>query len=368
MRTLLLFDGLGGHQAGLIPALRELFTHPANQAYFQRVFSTVDETLEYAGADLVSAFLPAGLPLKQWLEPARELSETDWSESVLAGILVHAYQVCRLQPTECGADPSVVAALGHSIGLQAAVIAGLRIRRLDQFLAVASSSLKLVLLSLLRARQLTATGQPDQAAVDRYLATSSKARTPSPMASVTGLSRADLEQLVAGYNADAARQPISVSLANTPTAQVLSGTSADLLDLYFADFADSQAQWAFLPNTIPFHSDQLGPAIQQVRDEDLDFIGPLPSPDDLAIPVYATDAPRNLQESTDLVDEYLEQVFVRPIHWETAARHAISDAKAELVVDCGPGAAARRFTRECLGADARTLRFESVQQFSRRVR
>ncbi|MEV8377114.1 hypothetical protein AB0P21_30515 [Kribbella sp. NPDC056861] len=367
MRTLLLFDGLGGNQAGLLATLRELSTRPENQAYFQTVFTALDEAVEYADADLRAAYLPSGLPLKQWLELSAELSETGWSESVIAGILVHAYQLSRLQPTECGADPSVVASLGHSIGLQAALVAGLRIRRLDQFLAVTSSSLKLVVLSLLRARHLTAGGQPDQAVVDRYLATGSKARTPSPMASVTGLSLADLQQLVAGYNAEAARQPISISLVNTPTAQVLSGSPADLLDLYFAEFANSPAQWSFLPNTIPFHSDQLIPAVQQVRDQDLDFIGPLPDPDDLAVPVYATDAPRNLQESADLVDEYLEQVFVRPIDWKVAAAHAVSDAKVELVVDCGPGAAARRFTRECLRGDS-TVRFESVQQFSRRVR
>ncbi|WBQ05155.1 hypothetical protein [Kribbella sp. CA-293567] len=367
MRTLLLFDGLGGNQAGLLASLRELSGRPENQAYFQTVFTALNETLEYAGAELETAYLPAGLPLKQWLEPMAEISAANWSESVVAGILVHVQQLCRLQPTECGADPSVVASFGHSIGLQAALVAGLRIRRLDQFLVTASSSLKLVLLSLLRARHLTAGDQPDPAVVERYLTTADKARTPSPMASVTGLPRAELQQLVTRYNDEAARRPITVSLANTPTAQVLSGTPADLLDLHFSSLSGAAAQWAFLPNTIPFHSDRLGPAVQQVRDRDLDFIGPLPAPHDLAVPVYATDGPRNLQHSADLADEYLEQVFVRPIDWPPAAVHAVGDAKAELVVDCGPGAAARRFTRECL-RDDRSVRFESIQQFSRRVR
>jgi malonyl CoA-acyl carrier protein transacylase len=362
---MLLFDGLGSHQAGLLAALRELSARPEHQAYFQAVFTAVNDTLEYVDADLATDFLPAGLPLKQWLESTGDLSETQWSESIVAGILVHAYQLCRLQPTECGAAPEVVAALGHSIGLQAALVAGLRIRRPDEFLAVAAGSLKLVLLSLLRARHSTATEPPD---ATRYLATAARPRTPSPMASVTGLSRADLQGIVDAYNLDAAGQPISISLANTPTAHVLSGTPADLLDLYFAAFEGEAVQWSFLPNSIPFHSPRLRAAVEQVRAQDQDFIGPLPQPDDLVLPVYATDGPRNLQASTDLADEYLEQVFVRPIEWEIAAGHAIEDAKLELVVDCGPGAAARRFTRECLRAEARTLRFESVQQFSRRVR
>jgi malonyl CoA-acyl carrier protein transacylase len=326
----------------------------------------LEQALEYAGPELPAPYLPTGLPLKQWLESTDDLSENLRSESIVTGILLHAYQTGLVQPNECTGDPSVVAALGHSIGLQAALIAGLRIRRLDEFLAVAAGSLKLVVLSLLRARHASAVDQPDPS---RYLATAGKPRTPSPMASVTGLPRTELQGIVDEYNLDAARRPVSIGLANTPTAQVLSGTSADLLDLYFAAFDGNQAaQWAFLPNSIPFHSSLLTDAIQQVRDQDLAFIGPLPHPDDLVLPVYATDRPRNLQDSADLADEYLEQVFVRPIDWELTAGHAISDAKAELVVDCGPGAAARRFTRECLRAEARTLRFESVQQFSRRVR
>ncbi|HWO63100.1 MAG TPA: hypothetical protein VNO31_24015 [Umezawaea sp.] len=365
MRTLLLFDGLGGTNDTLVAALRELYARPDNAAYFHMVFTVLDDVLKYIGNDVRDAVLPTDLSLKQWLDsdfPAAALRN-----SIVAGICVHVCQVCHLQPTGWSADDEVVAALGHSIGLQAAVVAGMRPRRMDEFLALAAGSLRLVALSLVRGHQLDEARVVSPELVSRYLARDGKGRTPSPMASLTGMSRHDLSSAVRRYDRDGR---LSVSLVNSPTTQVLSGSTADLLDFYFAheaEFTESRVSWAFLSNSIPFHSSKLAPAARRVRD-DLGFIGPMPGADALKVPVYATDAPRDLRRSTDLVQEFLDQVLVRPIEWELAAGHAIGDAGIERVVDCGPGPAARRFTRECLRADARPLRFESVQQFSRRAR
>ena len=362
MRTLLLFDGLGGTNDTLVAALRELYARPENTAYFHTVFTVLDDVLKYIGNETRRTVLPFDFSLKQWLDC--DFPVVALRNSIVAGICVHVCQVCHLQPTARGADDGVVAALGHSIGLQAAVVAGVRARRVDEFLALAASSLKLVALSLVRGHQLDEARVASPELVSRYLARDGKGRTPSPMASLTGMSRHDLTSAVRAYDR------LSVSLVNSPTVQVLSGSTADLLDFYFAHedaFAEARVSWAFLSNSIPFHSSRLAPAALRVRD-DLAFIGPMPGADALKVPVYATDAPRNLQQSTDLVQEFLDQVLVRPIEWEPAARHAIGDAGIERVVDCGPGPGARRFTRECLRADARPVRFESVQQFSRRAR
>ncbi len=367
MRTLLLFDGLGGNNDTLVATLRELYARPENAAYFHTVFTVLDDVLKYIGNETRGAVLPTDLPLKQWLDSSADFPSDALRNSIVAGICVHVCQVCHLQPTGRGADDVVVAALGHSIGLQAAVVAGVRHRRMDEFLALAASSLRLVALSLVRGHQLDEARAASPELVSRYLARDGKGRTPSPMASLTGMSRHDLSSAVRRHDHDGR---LSVSLVNSPTVQVLSGPTADLLDFYFAHeavFAESRVSWAFLSNSIPFHSSRLAPAALRVRD-DLGFIGPMPGADALKVPVYATDAPRNLQESTDLVQEFLDQVLVRPIEWELAAGHAIGDAGIERVVDCGPGPGARRFTRECLRADARPLRFESVQQFSRRAR
>lgn len=367
MRTLLLFDGLGGNNDHLLPALRKLHTRPENTAFFHTAFTALADVLTYIGPEVRAEVLPGGLPLEQWLTSANAIPPP--GNSIIMGICVHMYQVCHLQPAGPGVRDATVAALGHSIGLQAAVVAGLRLRRMDEFLEVVASSLRLVAISLVRGHQFTTGPRPRVDLVDRYLAHRSRGGSPSPMASLTGMPRTELSSAVSQYN-QGSQGPLSLGLVNSPTVHVLSGATADLLDFYLANetaFERSQATWAFLPNTIPFHSPYLAAAADRVDSDDRAFIGALPGPERLKLPVYATDAPRNLQQSSDLVGEYLAQVLVRPIEWELVARHAISDAAVERVVDYGPGPAARRFTRECLRTGAPTVRFESVQQLTRRA-
>jgi malonyl CoA-acyl carrier protein transacylase len=367
MRTLLLFDGLGGNTKDLIPALRTLSAQPENRAFFESALSAIDDVLSYIGPDIRDEVLPTGLPLRQWLRSSGDIPPESLRNSIVAGVCVHVHQLCQLQPPSPWAQ-EVVAALGHSIGLQAAIVAGAGSRRRDSFLALAVNSVKLVAVSLVRGQQLTSGNVVSSELVDRYRARHDRAVEPGPMAALTGMPCHELHDVVRRHNADG-RPAVTLGLVNSPSAAVLSGPTAALLDFYFSNeivFTESRATWAFLSNSIPFHSSELEPAAGRVAD-DLDFIGPLPGPDQLRVPVYATDAPRDLAHSTDLVDEFLNQVLLRPIDWEIAAGHAVDDANVERVIDFGPGHGARRFTRECLRARSRSLVFESVQQFSRRT-
>lgn len=364
---MLLFDGLGGNSHSLPGALRALHDLPENHAFFETFCGALDESLDQLGPTALAGVLPAGLPLRTWLGTPAAFPPDALQNSVVAGVCVFAYQVCHLQPFRH--DPGgVAAALGHSIGLQAAIVAGLGLRRMDEFLTVVADCVKLLVAVLGRGHEVAARDSAGQGPVSRYLAGDERVR-PGPMASLTGMTRDEVRAVVHRYNEDG-RRTLSLGLANSPTVHVLTGRTTELLDFYFSHtsvFARAAATWTFLPHTIPFHSARLGPAVERVR-ADLDVIGHLPSPDRLRIPVYAADAARNLQDSADLTDEFLTQVLVRPIEWELAALHAINDARIERVVDCGPGPGARRFTRECLRGRGRALRFESIQQFSRAVR
>ncbi|WFE30890.1 hypothetical protein [Micromonospora sp. WMMD975] len=363
MRTLLLFDGLGGTNDNLLPALRSLFAIPENAAYCQAVRETLDQVAAYLDPPTPAPSGPADLPLRQWLAPATGAPDEVLRNSVSAGLCVHILQVCHLQPARHRAE-GVVGSLGHSIGLLAAMIAGMRLRRMDEFLDVASVCLRLLALTLVRGHQLTTAATPDADAVDRYLAKGRRGAPPGPMAALSGLPRDGLRGLVEAFNTGGGS--LSVSLANSPDTYVLSGPAGELLDLYFdheALFERTGVSWAFLTTTIPFHSAHLAPAAERVGG-DLHFIGDLPGGERLRLPVYATDGPRNLQGSSDLVEEFLTQVLLRPIEWELVTRHAIDDAAVDRIVDCGPGPAARRFTRECLRGSAQRLVFEPIQQFS----
>jgi|GEM_PF-3069943 len=277
-------------------------------------------------------------------------------DSFAAGLCVYTYQACCLQPARQH-DDRPVGALGHSIGLLAALIAGLRLRRMDDFIDTVAAFLRLLAVSLARGQQLGITAGPEQSTVERYRAKVRRGADPGPMASISGPSRHEIADAVAGFNHSGGS--LSVSLANSPSSHVLSGPTIELLDFYFAHvtaFERAGATWMFLSNTIPFHSWHMAPAAHRI-DLDRRFIGQLPDGAQLRMPVYATDAPRDLQHSTDLIDEFLQQVFLRPIEWGEVASHAIADASVDQIVDYGPGAAARRFTRECLGTAARRVRF-----------
>ncbi|MEU1603000.1 hypothetical protein [Micromonospora matsumotoense] len=362
-RTLALFDGIGGHQGNLLPTLAALYAQPENTLFFDRMFRALDDLRDHLGP-VPEPVVPAAGRLRRWLTAPATAPHTVTDDSVVAGICVHLIQLCDLQPQRAALD-TVTAAIGHSIGLQAAIVAGLRPKRTDAFLALAETSLKLVALSLARGHQTTTGHAVPTDLAARYATHGDPRQRPAPMALISGLPRAELAALVERYRRDT-RRSVSVSLVNTPTTGVLSGHTADLLHFHAHHepvFRDGPAKWTFLTNTLPFHSPHLAPAADQVR-RDRDFLGALPTADELRIPVYAADAPRTLPPDADLLDEFLDQVLVRPVDWAAASVHAVTDAGITTVLDCGPGPAARRFTRECLGT--RPLRFESIRRASRR--
>jgi malonyl CoA-acyl carrier protein transacylase len=362
VRTLLLFDGLGGTNDNLLPALRRLYAIPENAAYFQAVFEAADQVMAYLDPPTRAQILPDGLPLRHWFGPAAGPAEELLRNSVSAGLCVLVLQACHLQPARHRPD-EVAGSLGHSIGLLAAMIAGLRLRRMDEFLAVVSGCLRLLTVTLVRGHQLAGASAPGADVVDRYRASVRRGAPPGPMASLSGLPRDQLREAVDAFNAGGGS--LSVSLANSPDAHVLSGRVGELLQFYFdheARFDQTGVTWTFLTTTIPFHSPHLDSAVHLVG-ADRRFIGDLPSGDMLRLPVYATDGPRNLQGAPDLAAEFLAQVLVRPIEWEAVTRHAVDDAAVDLIVDYGPGSAARRFARECLRGGTRRLAFEPFKQF-----
>ncbi|SER22254.1 ACP S-malonyltransferase [Actinokineospora terrae] len=318
MRSLVLFDGLGARTESLIPVVRQAARHQGNAAFFESVHRALDEVVDHLGP----AALPDGLPLAKWLDGV----EPPVLDSVATGVLVHVHQLCLLQRGTLPDD--VVGALGHSIGLQAAIVAGARPRRVDDFLALASASVKLVLVSLARAHHLVTPGG-------------------TPMVAVAGLTTAELRAMIADH------PTVAIGLVNTPTAHVLTGPPADLRALR----GTQPGTWTDLPTTIPFHSPLLADLPERVR-ADLPAIGPLPAPHDLVLPVYAADAGRDLRTADDLADEYLRQVFTHPNDWTTAVEHALTDSAADRVLDAGPGPGARRFAREC----APTTRFHPLRQ------
>lgn len=306
MRTLLLFDGLGSSNGNLLRELRTQYAAPENSSYFQVIFDTLDEVAGHLVPPECAQPFPDGLTLRRWLDPECGATDDVLGNSVAAGLCVYAYQACQIQPARLRPDDGTVAALGYSIGLLAALLAGMRLRRMDEFLELVATGLRLAAVVLVRAQQVAGAPLSSGDVVDRYRRAAHKGAPPGPMASLAGLRRDRLNRLVDEFNQDGGA--IALSLVNAPQAHVLSGSTADLLEFYFAhedEFRQTGVTWAFLTNSIPFHSPQLAPAADLVND-DRGFIGPFPDGGSLRLSVYATDGPRDLRHSADLVDEFLQ--------------------------------------------------------------
>lgn len=377
MRTLLLFDGLGGSSADLVTRLREQYSRPENRAFFAVVCAAVEAALQHVGEQAYRPLLPAGLPLRAWLRaPAGAAAgpAPGPADSVTAGVCTHALQLCLLQPAGPDGEDGAVAALGLSLGLQAAIVAGLGVRRPDAYLDLCDRSMRLVVLTLIRGHQVTAADTVDAGPAREYARRNPGAHHPTPMASVSGVGSRELADAVADHNALIQRRDgagiVEISLVASPRTHMLSARTDDLLAFRSAHerlVTGPGAGWAFLRNTLPFHSARLAPTLR--RDErDLAFLGPPPAGGELRFPVYATDAPRDLRDSPDLAAEFVDLMMVRPVDWPATVAHAVRDCAPDRAVDFGPGPAARMFTRDCLRSGGPALRFESRPRARREPR
>jgi malonyl CoA-acyl carrier protein transacylase len=149
---------------------------------------------------------------------------------------------------------------------------------------------------------------------------------------------------------------------NSDRSHVLAGPPADLADLragYAERLAEPGVRWAYLRSTAPFHTPLLEPAVRAAMEDRHFMTFPLTG-DQLAMPVYVSDAPVNLQHHGDLLADVLAYGVCRKLDWPGTLRAAIDGCAPEQVVDFGPGASALVFTRESLRGSDDGLRYRRI--------
>ncbi|WP_037912813.1 ACP S-malonyltransferase [Actinacidiphila yeochonensis] len=346
MRHLYLFSGLAGVHGPPLAELRALYARPENARYFTAAADAVTSVLDHVGPDAYRRELPGGIPLTAWLrgdppEPGA------LENSIVDGLFAHIYQLCLLQPAigapavggPDGDRPAPVAAIGHSLGLIGAMVAGMRLTNRRQYVAFCHGIIAMTALALIRCHQLTPR----------------RTGAATPMAAVMGIPAEELRDLVAG-------SPVHLALANSGRSHVLAGDPADLADLRAGlgrRLAEPGAQWAYLRSTAPFHTPLLEPAVQAAL-EDRHFLTSPLTGDRLAVPVYVADAPVNLQHRGDLLPDVMAYGVCRPLDWPRTVHAAVQDCRPDQVVDFGPGPSARVFTRESLRGTDSGLRYRSI--------
>jgi malonyl CoA-acyl carrier protein transacylase len=369
VHSMLLFSGFGTFNGTLLRPLREFHDRPTHRPLLNAAVEAVQQALDHAGPEVTREHLPRGVPLREWLAGAAPSSPKDLEHSVVEGLLTHIYQLCLLQPDPLAARPDPadggpVVSLGHSLGMASAIVAGLRIDNHRDFVRQAYDSILFVTLGLLRCHQVAGTGRADAAAVRRYAELSGTRERPTPMATVTNVDLGDLRAAVTAFNDDTAPGlgPVEVGLVNSPRALVLTGGPAPLLEFWSRHRELLQADgagWSFVRTTAPFHSTVLEPALDLLTADRRQLDRAQPG-SELTLPVWSMDGTRNLQQSADLYDDCMEQVFCRPVDWSAAVRAAVVSSDPQLVLDYGPGVAVRLFTRDSLKELGHPLRFSPV--------
>ena len=339
MRDLYLFSGMAGMQGPPLAALRALYARPENARYFTTAAEAVAGVLDHVGADAYRRELPGGIPLTDWLRGASP-DAAALDHSIVDGLCAHLYQLCLLQPAIGDGDrPTPVAAIGHSLGLIGAVVAGLRITSRRQYTALCHDMITMTTLTLIRCHQ----------------AAPPRTGEATPMAAVTGLPAEELRAL-------AEDSPVHVALANSGRSHVLAGDPAGLAGFrarHARRFADTGVRWAYLRSTAPFHTPLLHAAVRAAL-EDRHLMTSTLTGDRLALPVYVADAPVNLQDRGDLLPDVLAHAVCRPLDWPGTVRAAIDGCRPDRIVDFGPGPSARVFTRESLRGSHNGLRYRSI--------
>ena len=341
MRQLYLFSGMAGMHGPPLAALQALYARPENARYFTTAAEAVARVLDHVGADAWRRELPGGIPLTAWLRgDTPDPGALD--HSIVDGLCAHIYHLCLLQPAIGRTDPdrpAPVAAIGHSMGLIAAMVAGMRLTSRRQYTALCHDLIAMTALTLIRCHQMT---PPHTDAA-------------TPMAAVLGVPNEELHELVAG-------SPVHLALANSDRSHVLAGVPSDLAGFrarHAPRLSEPGVRWAYLRSTAPFHTPLLAPAVQAALEDRHFMTSPLTG-DRLAMPVYVADAPVNLQHRDDLLPDVLAHAVSRPLDWPGTVRAAIENCRPDQVVDFGPGASALVFTRESLREGHDDVRYRRI--------
>ncbi|MCW6005995.1 hypothetical protein K1W54_15615 [Micromonospora sp. CPCC 205371] len=346
MRSVFLFGGLGGGDGPPLVELRELYRRPENVAFFAAVFAALDEGLELVGRDAYERYLPAGLPLHDWLGGTAAPARGHPASSIVEGLCTHIYQLCLLQP-RIGRPP--VAALGHSLGMYAATVAAMGHADRRAFANACRVSITMLALTLLRAHQVAGDCRIDPQGAREYLARGHATTPPGPMAGISGLGSADVHTMVDTHNGRAGPAAVEVGLVNGSRSHVLTGRPTALVEFWLANedvLGRPGVRWFFLSTTAPFHSSLLESAIQQLA-ADFAAAGRVDG-GDLRMPVYCTEPVANLQHSADLYLDLARQSLCRPLDWRTMLARTVSSHAPDSAVYFGPGLSAQVFAKTFL--------------------
>ena len=349
-RFFLQYSGQGNSFLLELRRLHRLF--PELSDYFETIYEAIDHGLtnpELRASDM----LPLGFDLRSWLRkenvppsaylnactislPATELTQLAYYTLLLKRGYGELLKHC------------VIGLTGHSQGVLSAVFASLALQGDEWYLGL-KRHVQFLLFGGFRCQQTT----PIPKLAPTLIAESEErdGEAPTPMASLTGTTRRDLQPLLDEFNRSIPEaRALTISLYNTPDSMIVSGLREDVFAFRKearGELERRKVRWNYLDISAPFHSHLMPPGVVGFR-RDLEWMGYDYRGDQLKLPVYSTHDGRNLQEMESLGEYLFLLQSSYSLDWPLTLQALLADRTVTHVIDCGPGRVSAALTADLL--------------------
>src|SRR3989338_5125339 len=362
-----LFFTFSGQGSAYLDELRTLYnTYPSVRPFIERMLFAIREDSLSPEAQASGLYLQHGLDALEWLRNPGSVPPPEYLNSVPISMpLIYLTQVANyLVLLENGWTVQDIldhtrGMTGYSQGVSTAALIAMGLEG-EAFFDRALDFGRFMFWQGLRQQETFV--QSDVDPVARAASIEAKEGIPSPMASIIGIPREEVEAFVARANQNLpAESRIEVSLESTYARTIVSGDANSLIYLRGLvrerEEADAKKQkqgalegqpfrvtWEYLPTSGQFHhSETQRPAIDRLM-ADMGRLGISFDAGELRIPVFSTLDGSNLQDSVDLLADLIHLQFTDHMMFRAAMGPAQTEDVA-YVVDLGSGDLTARSAR-----------------------
>ncbi len=333
-----LFIQFAGQGMKYMDELRRLYTmHPDIQPFIQDAITVIKtQAAEYD--DSLTKFFVHGLEIDRWIDHPEETPDVGYLlSSPLSHPLIYLCQISHyISIIQDGVDTAKLIRNTHSVtgfstGVVAALLAAMGLP-LNELWPWALKVQAMFFWQGVRCQQsILNFGAEPKLQIDLLDSTEG---SPSCMASINGLTRGPLEQIIASFSDYGTIYP-AYELGEE--RWIVSGLPNDLIK--FNKFIKGQAPeitWRYNASTIAAHSPFLSYALEHspldAKNLDLEF-----KADKIKIPVWSNDTGTDLRTSKDIIYDVMHAYFICPAVWRSQISPLFPPTNITYVLDFGPG-------------------------------
>ncbi len=333
-----LFIQFAGQGMKYMDELRRLYSmYPDVQPFIQEAITTIKtQAAEYD--DSRTNFFVHGLDIDRWIAHPEETPDLSYLlSSPLSHPLIYLCQISNyISIIQEGVDPQKLIRNTHSVtGFSTGVVAALLVAMglpLDQLRPWALKVQAMFFWQGVRCQQsILHFGAEPKLEIELLDSTEG---SPSCMASINGLARTPLEELIAAF---ANYGTIYPAYELGEERWIVSGLPNDLMEFNkFIKGRVPEASWRYNASTIAAHSPFLSYALEY-SPLDAKRLGLVFKGEDMKVPVWSNDTGEDLRASKDIILDVMHAYFICPALWRSQIAPLFPPTNINYVLDLGPG-------------------------------